>query len=202
MHLHCIDDWIESVMTADSLGTQQLALVLFVTGAGPLEYAWHGMAWMCCLRVWLPINVKHTCMYVYGSNCFQLLFGVTTWYGIASSSMPSSLPPYHICTSVCATYIHTYVCTYIRIQVFDATNTTRERRQIVLDVCMYNCIKVRPRGAVHEGQTTRGRPRGADHEGQTTRGSPRGAVHEVYTCSHSKGTAYACAVVQWVSLAH
>lgn len=26
--------------------------------------------------------------------------------------------------------------------VFDATNTTRERRQIVLDVCMYNCIKV------------------------------------------------------------
>ena len=46
MHLHCIDDWIESVMTADSLGTQHLALVLFVTGAVPFEYAWHGMAWM------------------------------------------------------------------------------------------------------------------------------------------------------------
>ena len=49
MHLHCIDDWIESVMTADSLGMQQLALVLFVTGAGHLEYAWHDMAWHGCV---------------------------------------------------------------------------------------------------------------------------------------------------------
>ena len=122
------------------------------------------MAWMCCLRVWLPINVKHTCMYV--RIWFQLLSTSVWCHHYVRMALlhlpcpPPSLPTTYAHLYLQHTYIHMYVRTYIRIQVFDATNTTRERRQIVLDVCMYNCIKVRPQGADHEGQATRGRPRG------------------------------------------
>ena len=145
VHLHCIDDWIESVMTADSLGTQQLVLVLFVTGAGPLNM--HGMAWHGCV-VWeygflLMLSIP-ACTYMVPTAFNFCLVSPLCMALLHLPCPPPSLPTTYAHLYLQHTYIHMYVRTYVRIQVFDATNTTRERRQIVLDVCMYNCIKVRP----------------------------------------------------------